>query len=42
MSGVSGEPVLPIARKAVGFAIAMLAVAVLLMLIPALSLWLIR
>ena len=41
VSGVSGEQVLPIARKAVGFAIAMLAVAVLLMLIPALSLWLI-
>ena len=41
VSGVSGEQVLPIARKAVGLAIAMLAVAVLLMLIPALSLWLI-
>ncbi len=41
VSGVSGESVLPIARRAVGFAIAMLAVAVLLMLIPALSLWLI-
>ena len=40
-SGVSGEPVLPIVRKAVGFANAMLAATVLLMLIPALSLWLI-
>lgn len=42
VSGVSGEPVLPIARRAVGFAVAMLAVAILLMLIPALSLWLIK
>ena len=40
-AGVSGEQVLPIARKAIGLAIAMLAVAVLLMLIPALLLWLI-
>lgn len=42
VSGVSGEPALPIARRAVGFAVAMLAVAILLMLIPALSLWLIK
>jgi len=41
VSGVTGTPVLPISRRAVGFVIAMLVVVILLALIPALSLWLI-
>ena len=41
VSGVTGTPVLALSRHAVSFVIAMLLVVVLLMLIPALSLWLI-
>ena len=41
VSGVSGTPVLSISRHAVSFVFAMLVVVILLMLVPALSLWLI-
>jgi TRAP-type C4-dicarboxylate transport system permease large subunit len=41
VSGVTGTPVLSISRYAVSFVFTMLLIVIILMLIPALSLWLI-
>ena len=40
VSGISGEPVMAIARRALPYVLAMLVVVLLLAFIPALSLWL--
>ncbi|MGE5766966.1 MAG: TRAP transporter large permease, partial [Bacteroidota bacterium] len=39
LAGLTGEPVMAIARRAVPYVIAMLGVVLLLAFVPALSLW---